>query len=174
MPITGTEVQLPCPSFLGIGEGQGAALTELTAGDMPLPSFIVNSRYGLHAVYPLTHPSPDKAWTQAQRGPAKRWADLGVDPVVTSDESRVLRLLPYPNWKTWPAGVRTSILLAAKRCLASSSGQTLSVQSWKPGSARCPHCLLSVQEWTPALPALTSGRQSYGSADTLLEPVASQ
>lgn len=45
-----------------------------------------------------------------QRGLVRTFADLGADKRVATDESRVLRLTPYRNRKTWAGGVPTSII----------------------------------------------------------------
>src|SRR5205085_9271520 len=93
------------------GESQETALAAVTDGDAPLPSFVVNSGYGLHVVYLLRVPSQDKAtWTRTQKALARRYSALGADPKVAGDESRVLRLVPYPNRKMSPDGVPTSIV----------------------------------------------------------------
>jgi hypothetical protein len=59
----------------------------------------------------LRVPSRDKAtWTRTQKALARRYSALGADPKVAGDESRVLRLVPYPNRKMSPDGVPTSIV----------------------------------------------------------------
>ncbi|PZS04487.1 MAG: hypothetical protein DLM70_07755 [Chloroflexi bacterium] len=96
---------------LADGESQESTLEQVTDGDAPLPSFVVNSGYGLHVVYLLTEPSTNKSlWRKVQRGIARKFSELGADSKIASDESRVLRLAPYPNRKKWPAGVPTSIV----------------------------------------------------------------
>jgi len=91
------------------GETQRSALTQL--GGRPAPSFVVSSGYGLHVVYLLNDLSTEKAaWKAVQRGLVRCWADLGADRAVASDESRVLRLVPYANRKKWPDGVPTDIV----------------------------------------------------------------
>jgi hypothetical protein len=93
------------------GESQETALAAVTDGDAPLPSFVVNSGYGLHVVYLLRVPSRDKAtWARTQKALARRYSALGADPKVAGDESRVLRLVPYRNRKMSPDGVPTSIV----------------------------------------------------------------
>lgn len=104
--VTACYVDLDLPE----GETQESVLEELR-GFEPLPSLVVNSGYGLHAVWLLTESSSDKAlWLRVQKGLTAKLADLGADRSVTTDESRVLRLVPYRNRKKWPHGIETSIL----------------------------------------------------------------
>jgi hypothetical protein len=80
-------------------------------GDTPLPSFVVDSGYGFHLAYLLRAPETDKTlWRRVQRGLVHRFSELGADPKVAPDESRVLRLVPYANRKRWPDGVPTKML----------------------------------------------------------------
>ncbi len=105
--VTACYVDLDLPE----GETQESALTTLHEADRPAPSFIVSSGYGLHVVYLLSGPSAGKdTWRAVQRGLVRCWADLGADRAVAPDESRLLRLVPYPNRKRWPDGVPTAIL----------------------------------------------------------------
>jgi len=96
---------------LAEGEDQDAVLEQITDGDVPVPSVVVSSGYGLHAVWLLREPTSTKAlWRRVQRGLARKFSDLGADPKVATDESRILRLVPFANRKKAPAGVPTSIL----------------------------------------------------------------
>ena len=105
--LTSCYVDLDLPE----GESQEEALAEVTSGDLPLPSFVINSGYGLHVVYLLREPTADKPlWKQVQRGLVHRLSDLGADRSVATDESRVLRLIPFPNRKHWPQGIATALL----------------------------------------------------------------
>jgi hypothetical protein len=105
--VTACYVDLDLPE----GETQESAIAQLHEADRPAPSFIVSSGYGLHVIYLLSDPSANKeAWKRIQRGLVRCWADLGADRAVAPDESRLLRLVPYPNRKRWPAGVPTAIL----------------------------------------------------------------
>lgn len=91
------------------------ALATVTDGNQPVPSFVVMSGYGLHLVYLLREPSDDKAtWRKVQRGLVRRWSDLGADRAVATDESRVLRLVPFPNRKRWPDGVPTALVFQSE------------------------------------------------------------
>jgi hypothetical protein len=93
------------------GETVESAYIQLHDAERPAPSFVVSSGYGLHVVYLLNDPADDKtAWKAIQRGLVRCWAHLGADRAVAPDESRVLRLVPYPNRKRWPDGVPTEIL----------------------------------------------------------------
>jgi hypothetical protein len=88
-----------------------SALAQLNDADRPTPSFVVSSGYGLHVVYLLEGLSEDaEQWTAVQRGLVRCWADLGADRKVAPDESRLLRLVPWPNRKRWPEGVPTALL----------------------------------------------------------------
>jgi hypothetical protein len=83
--VTACYVDLDLPE----GESQESALAAVTDGDAPLPSFVVNSGYGLHVVYLLRAASRDKAtWTRLQKGLARRYASLGADAKIAGDESR--------------------------------------------------------------------------------------
>jgi hypothetical protein len=94
------------------GESIDEALAALTGGSTPAPSFVVNSGYGLHAVWLLREPSRDKArWRVIQRTIVHAFADYGADPVCAPDEARVLRLVPYANRKRSPEGVPTALVL---------------------------------------------------------------
>ncbi len=102
-----------CFADLDMPEGETieSLVSHVTDGDAPLPSLMVHSGYGVHVLYLLSEPATDKlAWRTVQRGLLRRWSDIGADPRVASDESRVLRLVPYPNRKKWPEGRETSIL----------------------------------------------------------------
>ena len=93
------------------GTELGDALEQVTAGETPLPSFVVDSGYGLHVAYLLKEAERDKPlWRGVQRGLVQRFSELGADPKVAPDESRVLRLVPFANRKRWPSGVPTRIL----------------------------------------------------------------
>ena len=88
------------------------ALTVLTSGSTPPPSFVVNSGYGLHAVWLLREPSRDKVrWRVIQHALTRTFAELGADPACAPDEARVLRLVPYPNRKLSSDGIPTSLVL---------------------------------------------------------------
>jgi hypothetical protein len=105
--LTACYVDLDLPD----GVERGEALEQLETGEVPLPSYVVNSGYGLHAVWLLHTPASDKlAWKRVQKGLVRHYAELGADPKVAPDESRVLRLVPYPNRKLWPEGVPTGIV----------------------------------------------------------------
>jgi hypothetical protein len=94
------------------GEGSDEALAALTSGATPAPSFVVNSGYGLHAVWLLREPSKDKArWRAIQHAILRSYADYGADPACAPDEARVLRLVPYPNRKLSPEGVPTALVM---------------------------------------------------------------
>jgi hypothetical protein len=83
----------------------------VTDGDTSLPSFVVDSGYGFHVAYLLREPETDKTlWRRVQRGLVHRFSELGADPKVAPDESRVLRLVPFANRKRWPDGVPTKML----------------------------------------------------------------
>jgi hypothetical protein len=102
-----------CYADLDLPEGETPEVTldEVTSGDLPVPSLVVDSGYGLHVVYLLRDPSDDKRrWKAVQRSLVQRLGALGADSRVATDESRVLRLVPYPNRKRRPEGVPTSIL----------------------------------------------------------------
>ncbi len=104
--VTACFVDLDLPD----GETQETALAAVTS-ETPPPSLVVNSGYGLHVVYLLETPAEDKVlWKRVQRGPLRKWKDLGADAAVATDESRVLRLVPYQNRKKWATGVETGIL----------------------------------------------------------------
>lgn len=63
------------------------------------PNFVVRSGGGLH-LYWLIKPTELKdAWTAGQRGILEAFRLMGADRTVAGDESRVLRLVPYPNRK---------------------------------------------------------------------------
>jgi hypothetical protein len=105
--VTACFVDLDLPE----GYSTDTAIAGLTSGEGSLPSFMVHSGYGLHVIYLLDHPSEDKAtWRKAQRALVGRFAALGADRRVATDESRVLRLVPYANRKRWPSGVPTAIV----------------------------------------------------------------
>jgi hypothetical protein len=88
------------------------ALAVLTSDGTPIPSFVVNSGYGLHTVWLLREPSRDKVrWRVVQQAITRTFAELGADPACAPDEARVLRLVPYPNRKLSPEGVPTSLVL---------------------------------------------------------------
>jgi hypothetical protein len=109
--VTAFYVDLDLPA----GETVESACVQLHDADRPAPSIIVSSGYGLHVVYLLNDPVADKTtWKTVQRGLVRSWADLGADRAVEPDESRVLRLVPYPNRKRWPDGVETEILDATE------------------------------------------------------------
>lgn len=106
--------------FVDFDLPEGYSMDTVTAGLMngegPLPSFIVHSGYGLHLIYLLGHPSEDKTtWRKVQRGLVRRYADLGADSRVATDESRVLRLVPYANRKRWPGGVSTALVFESQQ-----------------------------------------------------------
>jgi len=137
--LTSCYVDLDLPE----GESQEEALAAVTSGDVPLPSFVVNSGYGLHVVYLLREPTADKAlWKQVQRGLVHRLSDLGADRSVAPDESRVLRLIPFPNRKRWPRGIATlvAIRVSLKHCPIASvkSFNTTCLR----GCTRCRSCRL--------------------------------
>jgi hypothetical protein len=88
------------------------ALAALTSGATPAPSFIVNSGYGLHAVWLLREPSRDKArWWAIQHALVRAFADYRADPVCAPNEACILRLVPYPNRKLCPEGVSTALVM---------------------------------------------------------------
>src|SRR5918911_61135 len=88
------------------------ALSVLTSGSTPPPSFVVNSGYGLHAVWLLVEPSRDKVrWRVIQHALTRTFAELGADPVCAPNEACILRLVPYPNRKLAPEGVPTSLVM---------------------------------------------------------------
>jgi hypothetical protein len=94
------------------GEGGDEALADLTSGSMPVPSFVVNSGYGLHAVWLLREASRDKArWRTIQQAILRAFADYGADPVCAPNEACVLKLVPYPNRKLAPEGVPTALVM---------------------------------------------------------------
>ena len=66
------------------------------------PSFCVHSGRGIHAYWLLDEPSPDKElWSRVNEGIYHSLKDdWKADANVKTDESRVLRLVPYPNRKT--------------------------------------------------------------------------
>ncbi|HUS17089.1 MAG TPA: primase alpha helix C-terminal domain-containing protein, partial [Chloroflexia bacterium] len=92
------------------GAGLAAAQGALERAACP-PSLIVHSGYGLHAIWWL-EPTTDKAsWRAVQHGIRAAFAAQGADRAVAGDESRVLRLVPYPNRKH--GGVVPTAVLAA-------------------------------------------------------------
>jgi hypothetical protein len=94
------------------GESIDEALAALTSRRALVPSFIVHSGYGLHAVWLLREPSRDKVqWREIQRAIVRTFADYGADPACAPDEARVLRLVPYPNRKLSPKGVPTALVM---------------------------------------------------------------
>ena len=71
---------------------------------------MVHSGYGLHAVWLLREPRRDKArWRVIQHAIVRAFADYGADPVCAPNEACILRLVPYPNRKLSPQGVRTPV-----------------------------------------------------------------
>jgi P4 family phage/plasmid primase-like protien len=63
------------------------------------PNLIVSSGNGIH-VYWLIEPSDRKdEWLQAQRGIHAAFLRWGADKACVTDESRILRLVPFPNRK---------------------------------------------------------------------------
>jgi hypothetical protein len=87
-------------------------LSVLTSGSTPPPSFVVNSGYGLHAVWLLREPSRDKVrWRVVQHALVRTFAELGADPVCAPNEACILRLVPYPNRKLSPTGIPTSVVM---------------------------------------------------------------
>jgi hypothetical protein len=105
--LTACYADLDFPDGMELGD----VLETVTAGETPVPSFVVDSGYGVHAVYLLREPEENKlVWRRIQRGLVHRFSELGADPKVAPDESRVLRLVPYANRKQWPDGVPTRIL----------------------------------------------------------------
>lgn len=63
------------------------------------PEMIVDSGYGLHLSWFIEPTSDKNQWLAVQRSIESHFADLGADSSVTTDESRVLRLVPFPNLK---------------------------------------------------------------------------
>lgn len=64
-----------------------------------VPHLVVNSGYGLQAVWFVKATASKEQWQAVQRAVATYFADYGGDQSVAPDESRVLRLVPYPNLK---------------------------------------------------------------------------
>jgi hypothetical protein len=94
------------------GAGTDEALLALTESALPCPSLVVQSGFGLHALWVLSTPSPDKGhWRAVQLALLAHLRHFGADPLPAGDEARVLRLVPYPNRKLWPDGIATAIVL---------------------------------------------------------------
>jgi hypothetical protein len=70
------------------GEGTDEALADLMSGTTPTPSFVVNSGYGLHAIWLLREPSRDKArWRVIQQALVRAFAHYGADPACAPDSA---------------------------------------------------------------------------------------
>lgn len=63
------------------------------------PSMIVFSGRGAQAVYFFKADDRKATWRIVQEGIFKVYGEFGADRAVVTDESRVLRLVPYPNQK---------------------------------------------------------------------------
>jgi hypothetical protein len=63
------------------------------------PDLIIDSGYGLHLAWFVKATSDKKKWQSAQRAIESYFAEHCADPSVSTDESRVLRLVPFPNLK---------------------------------------------------------------------------
>ena len=63
------------------------------------PEMIVDSGYGLHLSWFIEATDDKIRWQGVQRAIESHFAELGADAAITTDESRVLRLVPFPNLK---------------------------------------------------------------------------
>lgn len=80
------------------GEGIEDAKCKLLESSFA-PSMIVLSGYGLHG-YWFIEPIKDKElWRKTNKALQKKFEHLKADPSIATDESRIMRLVPYPNLK---------------------------------------------------------------------------